>query len=212
MSVMHAFAADSSTAQSGLWGYLAVFALMALSFAGIPAIGAGVVGWAAVQASQGTLNIVVVLVVAMLGAEVGGLAGYAIGARWGRKLLERPGRWQDRRLKIEASGERVFAKWGWLAVFLISTIVCGMLKMKRSRFAVWNFIDGAVYVLAVGPAAYGAGKVAAGEHDWGSLGPLVAGLAIAAGCAVLAATYYRRHKARRLTARARAAQASRQSR
>src|SRR5215475_5630760 len=207
MSVMHAFAADSSTAQSGLWGYLAVFVLMALSFAGIPAIGAGVVGWAAVQASQGTLNIVVVL-----GAEVGGLAGYAIGARWGRKILERPGRWQDRRLKIEASGERVFAKWGWLAVFLISTIVCGMLKMKRSRFAVWNFIDGAVYVLAVGPAAYGAGKVAAGEHDWGSLGPLVAGLAIAAGCAVLAATYYRRHKARRLTARARAAQASRQSR
>jgi O-antigen/teichoic acid export membrane protein len=60
-----------------------------------------------------------------------------------------------------------------------------MLKMKRSQFAVWNFIDAAAYVLA------------AGELDWGSLGALVAGLAVAAGCAVLAARYYRRRHARR---------------
>jgi len=39
-----------------------------------------------------------------------------------------------------------------------------------------------VYVLAVGPAAYGAGKVVAGAQDWGAL---VAGLAITAGCVVL---------------------------
>ena len=197
---MHAIAAASSAAQSGVWAYLAVFALMVLSFAGIPAIGAAVVGWASVLASQGTLNVVVVLVVAMAGAEVGGLAGYGIGARWGRELLERPGRWQDRRQKVAAGGERIFAKCGWLAVFFISTIVCGMLKMKHSQFVVWNFIDAAVYVLAIGPAAYGAGKVAAGEQDWSSLGPLVAGLAIAAGCAVLAAQYYRHRRARRLLA------------
>jgi len=46
-----------------------------------------------------------------------------------------------------------------------------------------------VYVLAVGPAAYGAGKVVAGAQDWGAL---VAGLAITAGCVVLGARYYRR--------------------
>jgi len=137
-----------------------------------------------------------VLVVALIGAEVGGLAGYAIGARWGRKLLDRPGRWQDRRRKAAARGERIFAKWGWLAVFLVSTIVCGMLKMKYSQFVLWNFIDAAVYVLAVGPAAYGAGKVVAGEQGWGSLGPLMAGLAITAGCAALAARYYRRRASR----------------
>jgi membrane protein DedA with SNARE-associated domain len=209
---MHALAAASSAAQSGLWAYLAVFALMVLSFAGIPAIGAAVVGWAAVQASHGTLNIVVVLVVALAGAEVGGLVGYGIGARWGRQFLERPGRWQARRQKIATGGEKIFAKWGWLAVFFISTIVCGMLKMRHSQFVVWNFVDAAVYVLAVGPAAYGAGKVAAGEQGWVSLGPLVAGLAIAAACAVLAAGYYRHRRARRLPAGASAAQASGQSR
>jgi hypothetical protein len=57
-----------------------------------------------------------------------------------------------------------------------------------------------VYVLSVGPAAYGAGKVSSGEQDGGSLGGLVAGLAIAAGCAALAARYFRRRKARRLPA------------
>ena len=45
---------------------------MAVSFAGMPAIGAAVVGWAAVAASQGKLNIVVVLIMAALGAEAGG--------------------------------------------------------------------------------------------------------------------------------------------
>jgi len=198
---MHAIAAASSTAQSGLWPYLVVFALMVLSFAGIPAIGAAVVSWAAVLASQGQLNIVVVLVVALAGAEVGGLTGYGIGARWGRQILERPGRWHDRRQNIATRGERIFARWGWLAVFFISTIICGVLRMRHGQFVVWNFIDASVYVLAVGPAAYGASKVAAGEHGWGSLGPLIAGLAIAAGCAVLAARYYRRHRTRRLLAR-----------
>ena len=54
---MHAFAAAAETASYGAGAYLVVFALMALSFAGIPAIGGAVVGWAAVLASQGKLNI-----------------------------------------------------------------------------------------------------------------------------------------------------------
>ncbi len=209
---MHAIAAASSTEHFGVWAYLAVFVLMALCFAGIPAVGAAVVGWASVLASQGKLNIGLVLVAAMAGAEVGGLAGYSIGARWGRQFLERPGRWQDRRRKVAAQGERIFAKWGWLAVFLISTIICGMLKMKHSQFAVWNFIDGAVYALAVAPAAYGASKIVAGEQDWGSLGPLVAGLAVAAGCVVLALMYGRHRKARRSPAGASAGEGGPDSR
>ena len=81
--------------------------------------------------------------------------------------------------------------------------------MKYSQFVVWNFVVGAVYVLSVGPAAYGAGKVAADEQDWGSLDALVAGLAIAAACAVLAARYYRRRRARRFADRASTSEAGR---
>jgi membrane protein DedA with SNARE-associated domain len=197
---MHAIAAASSATPYGVWVYLAVFALMALSFAGIPAVGAAVVGWAAVMASQGKLNIFVVLIVATLGAEAGGLAGYGIGNRWGRKFLDRPGRRQEQRQKAITRAEALYANWGRLAVFFTSTLISGMLRMKYSQFVVWNFVAGAVYVLSVGPAAYGAGKVSSGEQDWGSLGGLVAGLATAAGCAVLAARYLRRRKARRLLA------------
>jgi membrane protein DedA with SNARE-associated domain len=83
-------AAASSAEAYGAWVYLAVFALMALTFVGVPAVGAAVVGWAAVLASQGKLNIWWVLIVAALGAEVGGIGGYHIGERWGRQLLEQP--------------------------------------------------------------------------------------------------------------------------
>jgi len=51
------------------------------------------------------------------------------------------------------------------------------------------------------------GKVAASEQDWESLGALVAGLAIVAGCVMLAARYCRR-RARRFAGRAGTGQAS----
>jgi membrane protein DedA with SNARE-associated domain len=193
--------------QSGGGAYLAVFVLMALTFIGIPAVGPAVVGWAAVLASQGKLNIVAVLIVAALGAEAGGLIGYGIGARWGRKILDHSGPWQERRRNAVAGAEAVYAKWGRLAVFVTPTLVSGVLRMKYSQFVVWNFVVGSVYVLSVGPAAYGAGKVAADEQDWESLGALVAGLAIAAACAVLAARYYRRRRARRFADTASAGEA-----
>ena len=192
---MHAMAAASSAEAYGAWAYLAVFALMALTFVGVPAVGAAVVGWAAVLASQGKLNIWWVLIVAALGAEVGGMGGYHIGERWGRQLLEHPGPWLERRQHAVVRAEALYAKWGRLAVFFTPTIVSGLLKMKYAQFLVWNFIDGAVYVLAVGPASYAAGKIVAGEQDGGSLGLLLTGLAVAAGCVVLTVRYARRRKA-----------------
>src|SRR6202020_2187215 len=97
-----------------------------------------------------------------------------------------------------AAGEGLYEKWGRLAVFFTSTIVSGILKMKYSQFVVWNFVVGAGYVLSVGPAAYGTGKAGAEEPDGGSLIALTAGVAIGAGCVVLAVRYYPRRKARRL--------------
>jgi membrane protein DedA with SNARE-associated domain len=205
---MDMIAAAAPAQPYGGWAYVAVFALMALSFAGIPALGAAVVGWASVLASQGKLNIFAVLIVAALGAEAGGLAGYGIGRRWGRRILDRPGRWGERLRRALAAGEALYEKWGRLAVFFTSTIVSGILKMKYSQFVVWNFVVGAVYVLSVGPAAYGTGKAGADEQDGASVIALIAGVAIGAGCVVLAVRYYRRRKARRLLGGASTGQAS----
>jgi membrane-associated protein len=209
---MQVIAAAPATAQDSASAYLAVFVLMALTFIGVPAVGAAVVGWGAVLASQGKLNIVAVLVVAALGAEVGGLIGYSIGATWGRRLVDIRGPWRRQRENAVTSAEALYAKWGRLAIFLTPTMVSGILRMRFSQFVVWNFIVGSVYVLSVGPAAYGAGKVAAHDEDLASLGALVAGLAVAAGCAVLAARYYRRRRARRPLAGASAAEMGGESR
>jgi len=112
--------------------------------------------------------------------------------------MDRPGRRRERLQRAVAKAEAIYAKWGRLAVFFTSTVVSGILRMKYSQFVVWNFIVGAAYVLSVGPAAYGAGKVSAHEQSGASMSALLAGLAIAATCIALATRYYRRRKADRL--------------
>ncbi len=134
---------------------------------------------------------------AVIGCEIGALGGFRIGYRWGRQLLEHPGPGLAWRKKAVAKGEAVYQKWGRLAVFVTPAIVSGALEMKFRQFAIWNFLAATAFVLAVGPTAYGAGKVSTGHHDPVSLGMLIGGITVIAVCAVIARRDYRRHKARR---------------
>jgi membrane protein DedA with SNARE-associated domain len=178
---MHVLAAAGSSAKGpGVWAYLAILAATAAGYMGIPFIGTAAIGAAVVFASQGKLNIAAVLIVAVIGNEVGGLLGYKIGDQWGRRILEHPGPALEWRKKTLAKGETIYQKWGRLAVFFTPALVSGALRMKFGQFAVWNFFAGAVFVLAVGPAAYGAGRVASGHHDRVSVGMLVGGVAVGA--------------------------------
>jgi len=195
--VMHPLAAAESTVSGGLWPYLAIFALVAVGWAGIPAIGGAVIAGAAVLASQGSLDIVAVLIVAVIGTEAGGLIGYAVGLRWGRALMNHPGPFLARRRKAVTTGEVLYARWGRLAVFFTPCMVSGIAKMKLSQFAVWNFLAGCVYVLSVGPAAYGVGKVSSGQGTTGDVISVIVGVAIGAGALVYGERYRRRRKARR---------------
>ena len=188
--------ADGSATTGGLWPYLAVFALVAIGWAGIPAIGGAVIAGAAVLASQGQLNFGGVLVASVLGTEAGGLAGYAIGIRWGRAIMNHPGPWLSQRQRALSGGEALYAKWGRLAVFFTPVLVSGIVRMRYSQFVLWNFLAGAVYVFSVGPAAYGAGKVSSGQSSLGNVGTLLAGIAVGVAAFLLARRYYRRHKAR----------------
>jgi membrane protein DedA with SNARE-associated domain len=123
------------------WQYLLLFLAVAASWAGVPVIGTAALGAAAVAASQRRLDLTAVIVVAVIAGEAGGLGGYAIGRRWGRRLLEHPGRHQARREKVRERGESLYARWGALAVFVTPAIVSGTAKMPPYRFAVWNLLD-----------------------------------------------------------------------
>lgn len=78
------------------------------------------------------------IVVSVVAGEAGGLGGFVIGRRWGRRLLERPGRHRARREKVMERGESVYARWGFLAVFVTPAIVSGTAKMALGRFAFWR--------------------------------------------------------------------------
>jgi membrane-associated protein len=197
---MHTLAAASSSASDGFWVYLGIFALILLGWAGIPGVGATVLGAATAAASQGRLDITAVLIVAILAVEAGGLVGYSVGIRWGRALLSHPGPLLARRQRVLTAGEAMYAKWGRLAVFFTPCMVSGIAKMKYSQFVVWNFLAGGIYVISVGLSVYGAGKVATGHHDAVSVGSLVVGIAVGVAAFLVGRRYYRRRKARRARA------------
>ena len=194
---MHPLAAAGSSVSDSTWTYLAIFALVMLGWAGIPGIGATVLGAATVAASQGRLNIAAVLIVAVIAVELGGMVGYSVGVRWGRELLSHPGPLLARRQRVLTAGEAMYAKWGRLAVFFTPCLVSGIAKMRYSQFVVWNLLAGTVYVISVGFSVYGAGKVVTGHHDPISVGSLVVGIAVGVTTFLLGRRYYRRRKARR---------------
>jgi membrane protein DedA with SNARE-associated domain len=178
--------------ESAWWQYLLLFLGVTASWAGVPLIGTTALGAAAVAASQRRLDLAAVIVVSVLAAEAGGLGGYGIGRRWGRRLLERPGRHQARREKVMARGESLYARWGFLAVFVTPAIVSGTAKMPPYRFAFWNLLASLGWTVSVAASAYGIGRLATGHHTWHDIAFLVVGLA--AGILITVTTVRRRRR------------------
>ena len=180
------------------WQYLLLFLAVAASWAGVPAIGTAALGTAAVAASQDKLDPAAVIVVAVRAGEAGGLGGYAIGRRWGRRLLEHPGKHRAGREKMVQRGERLYARWGWLAVFFTPAIVSGTAKMPAYRLAFWNLLDSLGWSVAVAASAYGIGRLATGHHTSHDIAILVIGLAAGVLVAVTAVRRHRRRRTQRL--------------
>jgi membrane protein DedA with SNARE-associated domain len=182
---------------SAWWQYLLLFLAVAASWAGVPVIGTAALGAAAVAASQRRLDLAAVIVVSVVAGEAGGLGGYAIGRRWGRRLLERPGRHQARREKMMERGESLYARWGFLAVFVTPAIVSGTAKMPPYRFAFWNLLDSLGWTVSVAASSYGIGRLATGHHTWHDIAILAIGLAAAALVTVTSVRRHRRRMVRR---------------
>ena len=179
------------------WQYLLLFLAVAASWAGVPFIGTAALGTAAAAASQDKLNLAAVIVLAVLAGEVGGLGGYAIGRRWGRQLLERPGKHQAGREKTLQKGQKLYARWGWLAVFFTPAIVSGTAKMRPYRFAFWNLLDSLGWSVSVAASAYGVGRLITGHHSSRDIAILAIGLGAGVLVAVVAVRRHRRRRAQR---------------
>lgn len=180
------------------WQYALLFLAVAASWAGVPAIGATALGAAGVAASQGKLNLAAVVLVATAAGEVGGLIGYAVGDRWGRVLLERPGKHQEGRRRMVEKGERAYARWGRMAVFFTPAIVSGTAKMRHGQFVLWNLIASLAFSISVAASAFGIGRLVTGSDSLHDIVTLLVGFATG----VLVMIWFVRHRQRTAAKRA----------
>jgi membrane protein DedA with SNARE-associated domain len=131
-----------------------------------------------------------VIAVVTAGGEVGGLIGYHIGFRWGRALVQRPGKHQAARERTLERGEALYARWGRVAVFVTPAIVSGTAKMERREFAVWNLLASFGFALLTVAGAYGIGRIGTGHHSAEDFSILVVG----AGAGLVIYEIARRHR------------------
>jgi membrane protein DedA with SNARE-associated domain len=192
--LLHLIAVASTTSVGAWWVYTLLFLAVMASWAGVPMVGSVALAAGAAAASQGNLNLPLVVVISAVAGEVGGLLGYYIGHRWGTQLLARPGKHQARRQRLMDKGELAYAKWGRMAVFFIPAIISGTAKMKLSQFALWNLFASILFTLSVTATAYGLGRVATGHRSAKDILILLFGLALSTLLTVLVVRRHRRHQ------------------
>jgi membrane protein DedA with SNARE-associated domain len=169
-------------------GYPLVFVLVMAESGGVPIPGETALITAAVLASQGKLEIVLVIVLAAAGAIIGDNIGYLIGRKGGRWLLERPGLFHRQRLEVLTVGEPFFAKHGPKAVFFgrfllglrtWASWLAGATRMRWSSFVLWNALGGIGWATLIGVIAYLVGSSSGSAiKDFGLYGVVAVALAI----------------------------------
>jgi membrane protein DedA with SNARE-associated domain len=174
--------------------FLAVFFGEALSWAGVPALGAAAVGAAGALASQGVVHLWAVVVIGTIGAELGSFVGWWLGRRMARAGTRGEGHTANRRAQALATGARFADRWGPLMVFFVPSWVSGALALEFRRFAAWNLAAAFLWTLGAGLGAYGIGNAVSGGGLLDSALPLL--IAVAALAVIALVLHRRRARAR----------------
>ena len=150
------------------YGYAAVFAIIAFENVGLLVPGELILITSAVLAgTTHELNVVGIVVTATAAAFGGSVAGYAIGRRGGRPLLQRYGRYlhlDERDLRL---GRYLFARFGGRIVFVarfvavlraVAGVLAGANDMPLKRFLIWSGLGAMAWSATFGFAAYALGQ------------------------------------------------------
>jgi membrane protein DedA with SNARE-associated domain len=181
------------------YGYLAIFAIIAMESAGIPMPGETVLVTGAILAGDGTLRIYGIIGAAAAGAIVGDNCGYWVGREFGFPLVYRYGRYvrlDERRLKL---GQYLFLKHGGKIVFFgrfvavlraFAAFLAGVNRFNWEEFFLYNAAGGIVWASIFGAGGFWLGR--AFEHYARPVG--LAALIAAVIGSVFAARFIRYHE------------------
>jgi membrane protein DedA with SNARE-associated domain len=167
--------------------YIILFVLAASTGAGVPGPGDASVMAAGTLAGEGRLNVGVVFATAMIGWLAGSAAGYEVGRRGGRRLLERPGWLEKKRLKLLAKGDHVFGRHNFAATVTMPAYVSGIFRVKFPVFLLGALVSGLFYVgLYVGLSYFLGAEIAERIGNAGAKAVLGVAVVVAAGLGIKA--------------------------
>jgi membrane protein DedA with SNARE-associated domain len=145
-------------------------AIIGLESMGVPSPGETALVLAAVLASQGKLNIALVIVIGVASAIVGDNIGYLLGRRFGRTAFMAPGPFMQNRIRAIRYGDGFFKRHGpkavfigrWIALVRFATAwLAGINRMRFRQFFFWNALGGITWGVTYGLVGYFGGKAAA---------------------------------------------------
>jgi len=165
-----ALAAILGISVSSKLGYL-LPAIIGLESMGVPSPGETALVLAAILASQGKLQLWLVILIGVTSAIIGDNAGYLLGRRFGREVLIGRGPLRAHRQRAVTYGDRFFERHGPKAVFIARWIalvrfaaawLAGINKMPFPQFFFWNALGGITWGITYGLVGYFGGQAAAG--------------------------------------------------
>jgi membrane protein DedA with SNARE-associated domain len=173
--------------------YVGLATASGASFFGLPGPGESVLIAAAIFAAKHKLDIASVVVVAGLGAMAGGVLGWGIGLKAGRRVLTRPGPLHQYRLKALERGDALFARWTALAIFLTPSWMAGIHNVGAVKYNAINAGIAVAWAAGIGVSAYYVGPpVVDAVADLGTLTGAI--LIVAVAAVVVGAILRRRRK------------------
>lgn len=137
---------------------------------------------AAVLAAKHKLDLTEVLLVAWLGANVGGVIGWLIGYRAGRAVIAAPGPLREPRLRALARGERIFQRATLVAVIMAPSWLAGIHRVRWLIYLPANALSAAIWAIVIGVGGFLVGPVVADIFgDLGTVALIILGALILAG-------------------------------
>ena len=136
-------------AMIGAGGYASVFLLMAIQSACIPLPSEVIMPLAGYALAHTQMQLILLATVASLASNIGSLPAYWVGAKGGRRMVERYGSYLLLSRRDLDMAEHFFAHYGSITVLIgrmlpiVRTFIAlpaGVAKMNQTRFHIYTFI------------------------------------------------------------------------